>query len=144
MPLQSGRGLLNSMKCPFEKKIKFLQTDIFPVHEDTTCGKQCALCAKSFQTLCDPVDCSPPGSSVHGILQARILEWVAMPSFKGSSQLGDQTRSPTLLADFFLPFEPPGKPKNTGVGSLFLLQGESSQPRNQTGVSCIAGKFFTS
>ena len=32
------------------------------------------------QTLCDPKDCSPPGSSVHGILQARILEWVAMPS----------------------------------------------------------------
>ena len=32
--------------------------------------------------LCDPMDCSPPGSSVHGILQARILEWVAMPSSK--------------------------------------------------------------
>ena len=32
--------------------------------------------------LCDPIDCSPPGSSVHGILQARILEWVAMPSSK--------------------------------------------------------------
>ena len=42
--------------------------------------------AKSLQsspTLCDPVDCSPPGSSVHGILQARILEWVAMPSSRG-------------------------------------------------------------
>ena len=37
-------------------------------------------------TLCDPVGSSPPGSSVHGILQARILEWVAMPSFRGSSQ----------------------------------------------------------
>ena len=35
---------------------------------------------KSCLTLCNPVDCSPPGSSVHGILQARILEWVAMPS----------------------------------------------------------------
>ena len=33
--------------------------------------------AQSYPTLCDPVDCSPPGSSVHGILQARILEWVA-------------------------------------------------------------------
>ena len=44
--------------------------------------------AKSLQscpTLCDPMDCSPPGSSVHGILQARILEWVAMPSSRGSS-----------------------------------------------------------
>ena len=45
------------------------------------------VCVKSLQlylTLCDPVDCSPPGSSVHGILQARILEWVAMVSSRGS------------------------------------------------------------
>ena len=41
---------------------------------------------KSCLTLCDPVDCSPPGSSVHGILQARVLEWVAIPSPRGSSQ----------------------------------------------------------
>ena len=42
-------------------------------------------------TLCDPMDCRPPGSSVHGILQARILEWVTMPSFKESSQTRDPT-----------------------------------------------------
>ena len=42
-------------------------------------------------TLCDPVDCSPPGSSVHGIVQARILEWVAMAFLRGSSQPGDWT-----------------------------------------------------
>ena len=46
---------------------------------------------QSCPTLCDPMDCSFPGSSVHGILQARILEWVTMPSFRGSSQLRDQT-----------------------------------------------------
>ena len=46
---------------------------------------------QSCLTLCDPVDCSPPGSSVHGILQARILKWVAMSSSKGSSRLRDQT-----------------------------------------------------
>ena len=40
---------------------------------------------KSCLTLCNPMDCSPPGSSVLGILQARILEWVAMPSSRGSS-----------------------------------------------------------
>ena len=44
------------------------------------------LVAQSCLTLCDPMDCSPPGSSVHGILQARTLEWVAMPSSTGSSQ----------------------------------------------------------
>ena len=38
----------------------------------------CGLVAQSCPTLCDPMDCSPPGSSVHGILQARILEWVAI------------------------------------------------------------------
>jgi len=42
-------------------------------------------------TLCDPMNYSPPGSSVHGILQARILEWVAIPFRRGSSQPGDQT-----------------------------------------------------
>ena len=46
---------------------------------------------QSCPTLCDSLDCSSPGSSVHGILPARILELVAMPSSKGSSQLRDQT-----------------------------------------------------
>ena len=49
------------------------------------------MCTQLYQTLCDPMDCSPPGSSVHGILQARILEWLAMPSFRGSSRPGDGT-----------------------------------------------------
>ena len=47
--------------------------------------------AQSCLTLCDPRDCSPPGSSVHGIVQARILEWVAMPSSRESSGSWDQT-----------------------------------------------------
>ena len=54
----------------------------------------CSMCAKLLQlcpTLCDPMDCSPPGSSVHGILQARILEWVTMPSSRGSSPPRDRT-----------------------------------------------------
>ena len=48
---------------------------------------------QSCLTLCNPVDCSLPGSSVHGILQARILEWVAMPSSRGSSQSRGPTHS---------------------------------------------------
>ena len=43
------------------------------------------------KTLCDPMDCSPPGSSVHGILQARILKWVSISSFRGSSWPRDWT-----------------------------------------------------
>ena len=46
---------------------------------------------QSCPTLCDPMKCSPPGSSVHGTLQARILEWVAVPSSRASSWPGDQT-----------------------------------------------------
>ena len=49
--------------------------------------------------LCDPMDCSPPGFSVHGILQARILEWVAVSFYRGSSQPRDLTWSPALQAD---------------------------------------------
>ena len=66
------------------------------------CVFVCMLSLQLCSTLCDPVDCSPLGSSVHGISQARILEWVAMPSSRGSSQ-----------------------------------------PRDWTQVSCIAGRFFT-
>ena len=47
---------------------------------------------QSCPTLCDPMDCSLPGSSVHGILQARILEWVAISSYRGSSRSRDRTR----------------------------------------------------
>ena len=45
--------------------------------------------SQSCRTLCDPMDCSPPGSSVHGILQARMLEWVAIPLSRGSSRPRD-------------------------------------------------------
>ena len=47
------------------------------------------LVAQSCLTLCDPMNCSPPGFSVHGILQAKILEWVAISFSRGSSQLRD-------------------------------------------------------
>ena len=73
-------------------------------------------CAKLFQsclTLCNPVDCSPAGSSIDGILQARILEWVAMPSSRGSSQ----SRGRTHVSYIYLhrqagplSLAPPGKP----------------------------------
>ena len=48
--------------------------------------------AQLCPTLCDPMDCSPPGSSVHGILQARILEWVTIPFSRGSSQPRNRTQ----------------------------------------------------
>ena len=77
---------------------------------------------QSCPTLCNPMD-----YIVHGILQARILECVAysilqyFPSPGDLPNPGSEPRSPTLRADS-LPVEPSGKPKNTGVGSLSLLQ----------------------
>ena len=63
--------------------------------------------AQSCLTLCDPMDCSPPGSSVHRISQAKILEWVAISFFRDLSNLGIEPRSPALLVDS-LPTEPQG------------------------------------
>ena len=68
-----------------------------------------------------PTLCHPKDYIIHGILQARILEWIAVPFSRGSSQPRDRNQSPTLQVDSF-PAEPQRKPKNTGVGSLSLLQ----------------------
>ena len=72
----------------------------------------CCLVAKSCLTLHDPMDRSPPGYSVHGISQARILDWVVISSSRGSSRPRDQTDSllSPELAGRFLTAKPPGKP----------------------------------
>ena len=78
-------------------------------------GKVSCVHAQLLQlclTLCNPMDCSPPGSSVHGILQIRILEWVAMPSSMGSSRPKRTCIScDTCIAGRFFTTEPPGKAK---------------------------------
>ena len=71
----------------------------------------CVLVAQSCPTLYDPMDCSPPGSSVHGI--SLEMEWVAFPFSRGSSWHRDWTWA-SLQADS-LPSEPPGKPLLLGV-----------------------------
>ena len=65
--------------------------------------------AQSCPTLCDPMDCSLPGSSVHGILQARILEWVTIPSPGELPNLEIELMSPALTSRFFTA-EPSGNP----------------------------------
>ena len=77
------------------------------------------LVAQSCLTLCDPMDCNLPASSVHGISQARILEWIAITSSRGSSRPGTPTWvswSPALAGRFFTT-EPPGKPYTTVMTS---------------------------
>ena len=57
--------------------------------------------AQLGRTLCDPMNCSPPGSSVHGIIQARTLEWVAFPFSRGSSRPRDQIQVSRIAGRFF-------------------------------------------
>ena len=67
------------------------------------------LSFQSCPTLCDPMDCSPVGFSVHGILQAKMLEWVAAPSSQGSSWPRDWVHVSCIAGRFFTT-EPLGKP----------------------------------
>ena len=76
------------------KKISAFISERDTQHTHSLLFNDLTLCVhtQSCLTLCDPMDCGPLGSSVHGISQARILEWVAMSYFRGSSQPRDQTR----------------------------------------------------
>ena len=61
-------------------------TDIHTKNKKNPNTTACVFATQSYLTLCDPIDCSPPDSSIYRILQARILEWVAIPSSRGFSQ----------------------------------------------------------
>ena len=92
--------------------------------ESTMCAVLC-LVAQSCLTLCDPMACSPPGTSVHGDSSDKNTGVGCHAPLQGifpTQGLNPDPRFPSLQADS-LPSEPQGKPMNTGVGSLSLLQG---------------------
>ena len=93
--------------------------------------------AQSCPALCNRMDYY----TAHGILQARILEWVPFPFSKGFSQPRDWTQVPALQVDS-LPAEPQGNPRIL-EWVAYPFSSRSSRPRNRTRVSCIAGGFFT-
>ena len=103
-------------------------SSLMPAHALLYLGRafHCVLATQACLTLCDPMDCSPPGSSVHGILQARILEWVTISFSRGSSWPRDRTWVSCTASGFltfwatYSPWNYPGQ--NTGVGYLSLLQ----------------------
>ena len=80
-----GLSFIHESNNPEEKQDQFMCVCV--------CVCVCVYMLSWFSRVwfCNPVDCSPPGSSVHGILQTKILEWVAMPSSRGSSWSGDLT-----------------------------------------------------
>ena len=87
-------------------------------------------------TLCDPMD-----YTVHGILQARILEWVAVPFSRGYSQPRDETQVSHIAGGFFISLSHKGRWRILEWVAYPFSSG-SSRPRNRTGVSCSAGGFF--
>ena len=89
-PLEEGMATHSSIlawRIPWTEEPARLQS--MDSENETGLSIAQLLLSQSCPTLCNPMDYSPPGSSVHGVLQARILEWVAMPSSRGSSQPRD-------------------------------------------------------
>ena len=123
-----GDFLRSQMKCPRES-VYTSRCDIssetptsgvsaWDTHLSNSLVFGCMLSCSVVSDSCNPMDCSPPGSSVHGISQARILEWVATSSSRGSSNPGIERASSALAGGFFTT-EPPGKP--TCVPCFYLI-----------------------
>ena len=91
------------------------------------------VCAQSISCVwlfCDPIDHNPPGSSIHGIFQARTLEWVAISYSMDPPDPGVKTTSPALAGGFFTT-EPPGKPQMpTAAAKLLQLWQTLCDPRD--------------
>ena len=87
-------------------------------------------------TLCDPIHCSPPGSSVYGILQARILEWVAIPFSWGSSQPRDQTQVSINCRRIIYQLSHKESPRIL-EWVVYPFSSRSSQPKNWTGCPAL-------
>ena len=103
------------------------------------CGLSCSVLSNSFVT---PWTVAHQAPLSMGFSRQEYWSGLPCPPPANLPNPGIEPRSPTLQMNSLLS-EPPGKPKNTGVGSLSLLQ-RSCWPRTWTGVSCIAGQFFTS
>ena len=104
-----------------------------------------------MQLLATPWTANPPSSSVHGISQARILDWVAISFFRGSSQPGIEPVSPTLAGRFFT-IEPPGKPRDKikqrcickDVHCCDVYNSETKLDKTKTGKLSRRSKIFPS
>ena len=107
---------------------------------DPLCACLCATSVQSCQTLCDPMDCSPPGSLVHGTLQARILEWVAMPSSRRSFQLRDQAPVSCLL-HWQADSSPPCPPTSGTTQSLSAMLTHSTEHSVLQGPRLLLSEF---
>ena len=106
------------------------------------CMRACRV-AKSCLTLCDPMNCSPPGFSVYGILQARILEWVATSSSRGSSRPRDQIRVSCIGRQILLPLSHLGSLQNLRQGfAVLIVFSQYWIKKNKTNPNIWAPNFY--
>ena len=100
------------------QKIKFIILTILSLQfeNEMNWNKVAQLCL----TLCDPIDCSLPASSVHGIFQSRVMEWVAISFSRGSSWPRDQTQVICIAGRFFTSWIGDGVKQNLGVKACVL------------------------
>ena len=123
MKYMNKEPLTLSLRVPGPSALRFVssspRTTQMQTAQDTLPRRPCLLAsgfhrreerkgsegAQSCPTLCDPTDCSPPGSSVHGVLQTRILEWAAMCFSRGSSRPGLEAGLP-LCRQMLCPLSP--------------------------------------
>ena len=97
-------SILKSRDITLPTKVHPVKAMVFPVVMYGLDYKEscvCLLVTQSCLTLCDPMNCSPPGFSFHGILQARILEWIVLPFPRGSSRARDRTLVSCITGRFF-------------------------------------------
>ena len=147
--------VLNSLLVPLRNKIcnqpsnhtwqkaglKYFKLSRLPEAYPHMCWAVLCLVAQSCATLCDPMDCSPPSSSVHGDSPGKNTGVGVMPFCRGSSQSRDQTQVSHIVGGFWATRE---------VQEYWLkwvsypFPRGSSQPRIEPDVSCIAGVFCTS
>ena len=96
----------------------------------SSCFRYSVLVTQSCPTLCNPMDFSPPGSSLHGILQARILERIAISSSRGFFQLRERTCISSIAGGFFTT-EPQGNPLKEMVQFSLSVVSDSLRPHAQ-------------
>ena len=121
IPILNARKL--RLNCLKQKQELFRSTELIPAQK-----WRAGSVNRSCPTLRQPVDCSPPGSSVHGISQARILQWLPFPPPGGLPHPGKDLTSPVFPASegIFFTAEPPGKPSCPDIWGQYCWYGKDT------------------
>ena len=128
--LKNIRKKITQSQCvDFNMNVLTLKWSGLPVYYSIILGRREREVAQSCPTLCDPMDCSLPGSSVHGIFQAIVLEWVAISFFKGSSRPRDRTQVSHIVDRCFTIWATEDTCTLMSISELFTIARTWKKPR---------------